>query len=356
MAGFASAAGRAGDHIPVIYRELIGPVRDLHLLSRLEAFQRHIFTQIPDLPRPGLIDHLLVIIRPDLSGTAYVNNMSMIAEVRTTRAVEKQAPVFMSDISTIRSVDLGIEIPDDAGFIHVCSHGWARSLFYDLGPLIPDAGNRIYDVKAAFAQQLLLLMGLLPEQPNSRSGGFETRFSDMSRGFEKLCQLFEENCEEERQYQELFIEHPWIFGGEYRSIERHTRLDDKRIPDFTGVRCYDNFHDIIEIKQPFLQCFKKNDDFASGFNDAWNQVEGYLTAVSRHWSYYLDEQGLRFENPRCRLIIGKDLTPEQQRKFRDRESKSIAISLYTYDDILSLARHTLQLMKEASTAVFPFTC
>ncbi|HEX9707983.1 MAG TPA: Shedu anti-phage system protein SduA domain-containing protein, partial [Steroidobacteraceae bacterium] len=122
-----------------------------------------------------------------------------------------------------------------------------------------------------------------------------------------LERLLGERCESESRYQELLAEHPWTLGRPYAAVVRHHAFDDSSIPDFTAVRCYDECHDIIELKQPFLQLFKATGDFAAGFNDAWNQAEGYLTFSSRNRSYLLQEKGLRFEDPKCLLICGYNL-------------------------------------------------
>ena len=111
-------------------------------------------------------------------------------------------------------------------------------------------------------------------------------------------------------------------------MERHTRLDDKRIPDFTAQRCYDEFRDIIELKQPFLACFKQGSPFASGFNDAWNQAENYLSFAIQHRAYLLEEKGLRFEIPNCLLVIGYNLTEPQLQRVRAKQALSRAIRVF----------------------------
>ncbi|MCH7764679.1 MAG: DUF4263 domain-containing protein, partial [Candidatus Marinimicrobia bacterium] len=144
--------------------------------------------------------------------------------------------------------------------------------------------------------------------------------------------------------QKLFHEHPWMFGGQYKIIDQHTNLDDENIPDFTAIRCHDNYRDIIEIKQPFLNCFKQKDNFSSSFNDAWNQSERYLTFVHRQGKYLKEEKGLSFENPKCILIIGNDLTPNQLKMMREKEKLSNSITIYTYNHMQRTASHLLNII------------
>ena len=84
---------------------------------------------------------------------------------------------------------------------------------------------------------------------------------------------------------------------------RHQAFDDKAIPDFTALRCYDDCHDIIELKQPFAPLFRASGQFGAMFNDAWNQAEGYVTYTMRNRSYLLQEKKLRFEDPKCLCTV-----------------------------------------------------
>ena len=42
------------------------------------------------------------------------------------------------DIADVASLNLGVEVPRDAGVIVVRSAGWKRALYFDLGPLASD--------------------------------------------------------------------------------------------------------------------------------------------------------------------------------------------------------------------------
>ncbi len=152
-----------GENVQIRTQELVGP-KEPQLLDRLEQIDRALFAKIPGIPPPSLIDHLLVIIRPDLSGTAYVNELRIQATVRVNRDVEAGTPVYPRDITEITSVDLGVHVPLDNAVIVVRSSGWRRSLFFDLGPLIPEHGPRTEPLEKVLAQQELLLLGI-PQSP-----------------------------------------------------------------------------------------------------------------------------------------------------------------------------------------------
>ena len=103
---------------------------EAHLLDRLEQIHLAVFAKIPGIPLPALTDHLLVVIRPDLTGTAYVNELRIRAMVRVNRDVEAGTPIHRHDITEVTSVDLAWKSPENAVIV-VRSSGWRRSLFFD---------------------------------------------------------------------------------------------------------------------------------------------------------------------------------------------------------------------------------
>jgi hypothetical protein len=172
----------------------------------------------------------------------------------------------------------------------------------------------------------------------------------MRAAIKELEKLIAEHCEDESRYQELFQRYPWILGGQHTKIDRHTHLDDRNIPDYTGVRASDGFRDIFEIEQPFMPCFRKDGGFTAAFNDAWQQTERYLTFTRRQRDYLRAEKGLYFENPRCFLIVGQSLSHGELQAIRDREALNPAITVLTYEQVLAMANAFLDLLKAASTA------
>ena len=287
-----------------------------------------------------------MLIRPDLSCIAYVNELNIIDKVKVNRSVKQGEPIFAKDIADVAEVNLNVDIPADFGVVFVRSLGWKRALFFDFGPLHPEIGPRTTPIKKIFAKQSLLLLGIpgVDESPE----GFTTRLQHMKKGLYRLKQLLENRNESESIYQELLAKHPWMLGGTYSEIQRHRALDDKRIPDFTVIRCYDHCHDIIEIKQPFLKLFRKEGGFAAAFNDAWNQAESYISFAVQQRTYLLEEKELRFDNPRCILVLGYNLTPKQLREIRKKEDLGRIIMVFTYNHLIEIASHVYSLMCTAN--------
>lgn len=91
--------------------------------------------------------------------------------------------------------------------------------------------------------------------------------------------------------------------------------------------------------------------FRAEFNDAWNQCERYLAFCQRQRAYLEAEKGLRFDNPRCLLLIGNDLADEQRRVVREKEILLPSITVWTYEELIRMAKHLVALMETAGERV-----
>lgn len=331
IGGFAATAGKPGERAAVIVREMLTSLDGATFASRIEALHRSIFSRIPGLQKPWHLEHLLVVIKPSFEAIAYANELQEIGAIKIARAMEAGEPVYEKDILEIASLDLGVEIPADCGFVLIRSLGWHRSLFYDFGPLTSPNKVRDYDLKAEFAKQAFALIKMTGGLPKL------ARADSMKGALIQLEMLLEDKVEDEGRYQEFLEANPWILSGHHSRIDRHTNLDDENIPDFTGVRHHDDYRDIVEFKQPFLPLFKKDGGFSAAFNDAWGQAERYLIFARRERDY-LTRKGLSFENPRCFLVAGFKLTPQQLQLIRDKESLNPTITVLTYESLLAIGK------------------
>jgi len=177
------------------------------------------------------------------------------------------------------------------------------------------------------------------------------QLSNLREPIRKLESLLASQNNDESKYQELLMQYPWVIGFTYNLVQRHTRLDDKNIPDFTGVRVHDEGRDIIEIKPPFTKMFRENGDFGNEFNEAWNQAERYLD-FARQDKDYLARKNFKFDNPKCILILGYNLTVNDLARVRTKERLNPAISLRTYNDLLVSMKATvsfIESMKDMET-------
>ncbi|MGA3406598.1 MAG: Shedu anti-phage system protein SduA domain-containing protein [Candidatus Bathyarchaeia archaeon] len=167
------------------------------------------------------------------------------------------------------------------------------------------------------------------------------QISDLEKPIRDLKELLADGEVNEAPYQKLIQEYPWILGAQYDSVQDHTKLDNANIPDFSGVRVRDKHRDIIEIKSPFIQVLRKDGELSSEFNEAWNQCERYLD-FAKEEKEYLRRKGFSFDNPRCYLIIGHQLSEEALRKIRVKEKMNPTIEVLTYDGLAAFASRTVQ--------------
>ena len=285
-----------------------------------------------------------------MSAVAYYNELNATASIRVNRDVEAGEEIYQNDISEIASMDLGVDIPEECAVILMRSQGWRRSVFYDLMPLLDEDFVRDYDISSAFAQQALLLLGM-PLNLQNENITIPSRLEFMESGLHELINLLDERCEQESRYQELLAQHTWMFSGTYTSLERHQQLDEHNIPDFIGLRCLDGQHELIEIKQPFLQLFRQDGNFTSAFNDSWSQAVRYFGLARRQSSYLKEEKSLIFDAPRCLLIMGYQLSREKLREINNHAESSPFVRLMTYDRLIETAQHIISLTRAAGERV-----
>jgi hypothetical protein len=171
------------------------------------------------------------------------------------------------------------------------------------------------------------------------------QIDELEKPLIEIKELLNSRDNKESNYHKWLKKYYWVFGLGYKLIESHKKLDDKRIPDFTGIRVYDDFRDIFEIKPPFIPLFQKDGEFTSEFNKAWNQVEEYLNFVIEDKDY-LRRKGLNFDNPKCYLILGYNLSEKQIKKIRTKARVNSAIDFRTYNNLIAWAEHTIKSVKK----------
>jgi len=61
--------------------------------------------------------------------------------------------------------------------------------------------------------------------------------------------------------------------------------------------------------------------------------------------YLRRQKGLFFDNPKCYLLIGYNLSEKQLKEIRRKERLNPAITILTYNDLLSMAKSTVDFIK-----------
>jgi hypothetical protein len=153
-AGYSVNAAKSGENVQVRMRDFVSSEDGDKLVSHLEGISDFILSRLPVRVMPSVIDHLLAIIRPDKTGTVYINELEFTGLIRPRRSMKKGEAIFQRDILDIQRIKIGnVRIPNDCGFEIVMSCGWRKGFYYDLVPLHdPDKPIREYDVELLLGQ------------------------------------------------------------------------------------------------------------------------------------------------------------------------------------------------------------
>ncbi len=153
-AGYSLTAARANEEtVAVQFQEFTSTEDGQHFIQRLEGIPTDILRRLSPTIYPSQVDNLLAICDREGKATVYVNEITQRARVRASGPVKAGAVVTKNDIVDIDRLELGVNIPDDAGVVFVFSVGWRKGLFYDFGPIGgPDPQPRQYDIATILGQ------------------------------------------------------------------------------------------------------------------------------------------------------------------------------------------------------------
>ena len=276
-AGYALTSGRPDEHFNVQFREFTSTEDGQHFIQRLEGLPNDILQRLPSQIIPSQIDHMLAICRRDGKAAVCVNKLEPHALVRSARSIKAGAAVTKDDLADVERFEIGVPIPDDAGFLFVFSIGWRKGLFYDFGPIYgPDPQPRQYDVAAVLAQAYCHVL-------------FQERFSISDTEWDSLF--------ESQWFPFIGLRHETINDllNHVRSgWEPDEKLDDiiseikERLPQMLDSWCkHSSFLPHIEILEHAVQRFQ-NDDFVSCTGLLFPRIEGILR--THHTSLGIQER------------------------------------------------------------------
>ena len=150
--GYLLSSVKKGDYPQIVYREFTSTEDGQHFIQRLEEFPSNILQRLPVQIPPSQVDHMLAIYRRDGKADVYVNELELHIYPLIARSLKAGEKVRKDDIADMERVELGVQIPDDAGVFFIFSIGWRKGLFYDFEPLLPNSELRQYDIAAIFGQ------------------------------------------------------------------------------------------------------------------------------------------------------------------------------------------------------------
>lgn len=180
-AGYSMSSAKGGESVKVSIIEFTSSEDGDLFVSRLEGFPSEVISKLPPQRhiRESQVDNLLVIIRRDNTATVYINELNLAMKTRLNRRVGKGEPIFQNDIIDIDEIKFdGIEIPNDAGFAFVFSHGWRKAFYYDFKPINQPHEKRYYNIskKLGHYYNYLMFQGLFKITENEWKGLFEQQW------------------------------------------------------------------------------------------------------------------------------------------------------------------------------------
>ena len=152
-AGYALSFANGGESVPVMFREFTSTEDGQYFIQKLEGFPDMILHRLPCQINPSQVDHMLAIFLRDGKTNVYVNELKLKTKVRVARSVKFGEELTKDDFVELGRFELGVTIPDDAGFLFVFSIGWRKGLIYDFRPNVgPTPQPREFDVATVLGQ------------------------------------------------------------------------------------------------------------------------------------------------------------------------------------------------------------
>jgi hypothetical protein len=132
LTGFTAENARAGDLVKVITKAAL--ISDDPAFYLYSEHLSSIFLNKKQIQVDNVYQ-FLIIIHQDLSADLYVNDFSVLVEIKAKRDVKAGELVMQGDIADIRKVKFaGIEIKDTDKIIYCFKVGWRFGLFFDFTP------------------------------------------------------------------------------------------------------------------------------------------------------------------------------------------------------------------------------
>lgn len=113
-----AAAGPGDEHVPAATSGFTSTVDGQAFIRLLEGWPEDVLQRLPPQKRvvPSQVDHMLVVCRRDGKADVFINNLELIFHARASRSIKAGEGVTKDDVADIKRFELGVTIPDDAGF------------------------------------------------------------------------------------------------------------------------------------------------------------------------------------------------------------------------------------------------
>ncbi len=163
----------------------------------------------------------------------------------------------------------------------------------------------------------------------------------------------------EPKYQKFLEKHNWIFGSEYSAMIEDRELMMQGRLDFPMRRTADGYLEIIELKRPDHELFRKSDQRyieKAKLVDAINQVDDYQKRVEENWQALKKKYPyLHVEKVRGKVIIGRSygLCEEEKTALRRLNARLHGIKVITFDQLIANAQRMLDILAQEGASEPP---
>lgn len=177
---------------------------------------------------------------------------------------------------------------------------------------------------------------------------FKQHLADFRRLIEEGDEIAKSRgIQQESLYQDFLFQHFWMFGLGYVSVKSKPKSAPNRSPDFLLQRA-DGFNDVVELENPTDPLFVKTTrrpEQSGSLKEALAQTMDYVDDYTlRHRDEYY-EQGLDTYKPNGIIVIGRQGTPDLERRRRQLNAYLHGIQIWTYDDLINNAEQVISLLE-----------
>src|SRR3954468_14735719 len=127
--GYAKGSASEGETAIVVAREFLSSEDGERFFARMDGWPSTIIDALPAEAgiSPANVEHLVALIRQDLTTTVYVNELKQVMRIRSAGPIEAGQAVRESDIADVIEMQFeGLEVPADVGLIIVFSYRWRK--------------------------------------------------------------------------------------------------------------------------------------------------------------------------------------------------------------------------------------
>lgn len=172
------------------------------------------------------------------------------------------------------------------------------------------------------------------------------RYSRRKSTLSDFRDLIKKN-ELESEYQDFLQKHPWMFGSRYTGDTGERKLVEGKEVDFC-LETVDDYYDIFEIKRPGHSVLVKDSSHntyrpSAKLSEAITQVEDYIQKIERNRSEILLREDIDIIRPRGYVVIGSNLTDDEQDSLRSHNSFLNQIEVLTYSDVANIAERAIDI-------------